>query len=84
LGGTVQDITKRKEREEKENLLMREINHRAKNMLSVVDAISHQTATTRRRAGCTPMSASITATARGSLPGIARLRSLLRHHQFEG
>jgi PAS domain S-box-containing protein len=44
LGGTVQDITERKEREEKEHLLMREINHRAKNMLSVVDAIAHQTA----------------------------------------
>jgi two-component sensor histidine kinase len=45
FGGTVQDITERKEREEKEQLLMREINHRAKNMLSVVDAIAHQTAT---------------------------------------
>ncbi len=43
--GTFQDITERKEREEKEHLLMREINHRAKNMLSVVDAIAHQTAT---------------------------------------
>jgi PAS domain S-box-containing protein len=42
--GTVQDITERKEREEKEHLLMREINHRAKNMLSVVHAIAHQTA----------------------------------------
>jgi two-component sensor histidine kinase len=42
--GTVQDITERKEREEKEHLLMREINHRSKNMLSVVDAIAHQTA----------------------------------------
>jgi PAS domain S-box-containing protein len=42
--GTVQDITERKEREEKEHLLMREINHRAKNMLSVVDSIAHQTA----------------------------------------
>ncbi len=45
FGGTVQDITERKEREEKEHLLMREVNHRAKNMLSVVDAIAHQTAT---------------------------------------
>ncbi len=45
FGGTVQDITERKEREEKEYLLMREINHRAKNMLSVVDAIAHQTVT---------------------------------------
>jgi PAS domain S-box-containing protein len=38
--GTVQDITERKEREEKEHLLMREVNHRAKNMLSVVDSIA--------------------------------------------
>jgi PAS domain S-box-containing protein len=42
--GTVQDITERREREEKEHLLMREINHRSKNMLSVVDAIAHLTA----------------------------------------
>jgi PAS domain S-box-containing protein len=50
--GTVADITERKQlqeesraRAEKEHLLMREMNHRAKNMLSVVDAIAHQTAT---------------------------------------
>jgi PAS domain S-box-containing protein len=43
--GTVQEITERKEREEREHLLMREVNHRTKNMLSVVDAIAHQTAT---------------------------------------
>jgi len=42
--GTCQDISERKEREDKEHLLMREINHRAKNMLSVVHAIAHQTA----------------------------------------
>jgi len=42
--GTVQDITERKEREERERLLMREINHRAKNMLSLVHAIARQTA----------------------------------------
>jgi PAS domain S-box-containing protein len=49
--GTAQDITERKRREEerkeraeREHLLMREVNHRAKNMLSVVDAIAHQTA----------------------------------------
>jgi len=41
--GTVQDITERKKREEKERLLMREVNHRARNMLGVVDAIAHQT-----------------------------------------
>ncbi len=42
--GTAQDVTERKEREGREHLLMREINHRAKNMLSVVEAIAHQTA----------------------------------------
>jgi two-component sensor histidine kinase len=45
IAGTVADITERKEREEKEHLLMREVSHRAKNMLSVVQAIAHQTAT---------------------------------------
>jgi two-component sensor histidine kinase len=45
LVGTVQEITERRARQERDNLLMREINHRAKNMLSVVDAIAHQTAT---------------------------------------
>ncbi len=44
LAGTAQDITERKEREEREHLLIREINHRAKNMLSVVASIAHQTA----------------------------------------
>jgi PAS domain S-box-containing protein len=43
--GTVQDITERKKCEEREHLLMREVSHRAKNMLSVVDAIARQTAT---------------------------------------
>jgi PAS domain S-box-containing protein len=45
VAGTVAYITERKEREEQVQLLMREVNHRAKNMLSVVDAIAHQTAT---------------------------------------
>jgi PAS domain S-box-containing protein len=43
--GTAQDVTERKQREEQVYLLMREVSHRAKNMLSVVDAIAHQTAT---------------------------------------
>jgi PAS domain S-box-containing protein len=43
--GTVADITEYKKREEREHLLMREVSHRAKNMLSVVDAIARQTAT---------------------------------------
>jgi PAS domain S-box-containing protein len=43
LIATAQDITERKQHEEQTQLLMREVNHRAKNMLSVVDAIAHQT-----------------------------------------
>jgi PAS domain S-box-containing protein len=42
--GTAQDITARKLREERERVLFREINHRAKNMLSLVHAIARQTA----------------------------------------
>jgi PAS domain S-box-containing protein len=42
--GTVHDITERKEHEEQERLLIGEINHRAKNMLSVMEAIARQTA----------------------------------------
>jgi len=39
-----QDVTERKVNEERVHLLMREVNHRAKNMLSLVQAIAHQTA----------------------------------------
>jgi PAS domain S-box-containing protein len=47
--GTGQDVTERKraeeerEQREREHLLMREVSHRAKNLLNVVDAIAHQT-----------------------------------------
>jgi two-component sensor histidine kinase len=37
-------VERHREREENERLLMREVNHRAKNVLSVVDVIAHQTA----------------------------------------
>ena len=39
-----QDVTERRSHEEQVQLLLREVNHRAKNMLSVVDAIARQTA----------------------------------------
>jgi PAS domain S-box-containing protein len=39
-----QDVTERKAREERIHLLMREVNHRDKNILSLVQAIAHQTA----------------------------------------
>ena len=39
-----QDVTEQRAHEERVHLLMREINHRAKNMLSLVQAIARQTA----------------------------------------
>jgi two-component sensor histidine kinase len=41
---TNRDITERKAHEEHVRLLVREVNHRAKNMLSVVNSIAHQIA----------------------------------------
>jgi PAS domain S-box-containing protein len=43
VGASV-DITERKQREEQIGLLMREVNHRSKNMLGIVQAIARQTA----------------------------------------
>jgi PAS domain S-box-containing protein len=42
--GVILDITERKKAEEHLQLLMREVNHRAKNMLTLVQAIARQTA----------------------------------------
>ncbi len=42
----VRDITERKRHEEHAELLMREVNHRAKNMLAVVQSVARQTAAT--------------------------------------
>jgi two-component sensor histidine kinase len=44
MAGIALDITERKEREERERLLVREMDHRVKNILTVVDAIAHRTA----------------------------------------
>jgi len=44
IGVMVEEITERKHAEELQSLLMREINHRTKNMLSVVLSIARQTA----------------------------------------
>ena len=40
----IRDISERKMAEERAHLLMREVNHRAKNLLTVVQAIAHQSA----------------------------------------
>jgi PAS domain S-box-containing protein len=41
--GIVRDITERKQREEQVQLLLREVNHRSKNMLTLVQAVARQT-----------------------------------------
>ena len=46
--GIVRDIGESRKREEQVRLLLREVNHRAKNMLSVVQAIASQTAASGR------------------------------------
>ncbi len=43
----VTNMTERKRHEEHVNMLMREVNHRSKNMLAVVQAIARQTAATK-------------------------------------
>jgi PAS domain S-box-containing protein len=45
--GTAADITERKRAEERQLLLVRELNHRTKNLLSVVQSIANQTAASR-------------------------------------
>ncbi len=44
IAGTIIDITARKRSEEHEKLLMHEMNHRTKNLMSVVQAVAQQTA----------------------------------------
>ncbi len=45
--GTIRDISERRKRDEQVQLLLREVNHRAKNMLGVVQAIASQTASSQ-------------------------------------
>lgn len=44
--GTIRDITERKRHEEEVQLLLREVNHRSKNLLALVQAIARQTVST--------------------------------------
>ena len=46
LSVVAEEVTERKRREDQVHLLMREVNHRAKNMLGVVQSIARQTAAT--------------------------------------
>jgi PAS domain S-box-containing protein len=75
--GTIQDITDHKAAEEQTLLLMREVNHRSKNLLAVVQSIAHQMAQASDPA---------TFTLRFSerLAGLASSQDLLVHSQWKG
>jgi PAS domain S-box-containing protein len=75
--GTVIDITERKRSEERIRLLMREVNHRSKNLLAVVQAVAKQTANSSD-----PVAFSARFGQR--LQGLAASHDLLVHNGWEG
>lgn len=75
--GTAQDITERKAAEENTKLLMREVNHRSKNLLAVVQSIAHQMARdTDPEVFASRFSERLT--------GLASCHDLLVHSQWKG
>jgi PAS domain S-box-containing protein len=77
MTGTIQDITDRKAHEEQTLLLMREVNHRSKNLLAVVQSIAHQMAH-----GTDPATFAQRFSER--LAGLASCHDLLVHSQWKG
>lgn len=77
MTGTIQDITDRKAAEEQALLLMREVNHRSKNLLAVVQSIAHQMAQ-----GADPMTFAQRFSER--LAGLASCQDLLVSSQWKG
>jgi PAS domain S-box-containing protein len=75
--GTIQDITDRKAAEEQTLLLMREVNHRSKNLLAVVQSIAHQMAQ-----GADPATFARRFSER--LAGLASSQDLLVRSQWKG
>lgn len=76
LSGVAADITDRKRAEEHQTLLAREVDHRAKNSLAVVQSIVRLT-----RAGS--IKEYITAV-EGRIQALSRVHSLLAHSRWEG
>jgi PAS domain S-box-containing protein len=75
--GTIQDITDMKQAEEQALLLMREVNHRSKNLLAVVQSIAHQMAR-----GGDPET--FTARFAERLTGLAHCQDLLVRSHWQG
>lgn len=76
--GAARDITDRKRAEETQQLLLNELNHRVKNMLASVQAISRQTLRTARDP--TDFADSFS----GRLQSMSRMHSLLTDSGWEG
>ncbi len=76
LIGTTQDITERKQTEERQALLAREVDHRAKNALAVVQAALRLTPRTDVR--------SYVAAVEGRVAALARAHTLLADAQWNG
>jgi PAS domain S-box-containing protein len=64
LGGVTVDITERKSAEERQNLLVREVDHRARNALAVVQSIVRLTRAESKEAYITAVEGRITALSR--------------------
>jgi PAS domain S-box-containing protein len=75
LGANV-DITERREAEEQEAMLMREVDHRAKNVLAVVLSLLHLT---RREGG-----ANYAASLEGRVAAMGRVHTLLAENRWAG
>lgn len=76
LAGTVQDMTDRREAEERRDLLMQEVNHRARNTLAIVQAILRLTR------AATP--AEYARLVEGRIAALARAQSLLAAERWTG
>lgn len=75
--GSILDITERKHSEDHIRFLMREVNHRAKNLLAVVRAIARQTAAHTEASAFTPRFDE-------RLSGLAASYDLLVHNRWQG
>lgn len=76
MAGITLDTTERRAAEERQNLLMQEVDHRAKNMLAVVLAMVRLTPMTSRD--------SFVQTIEGRIAALARAHTLLARSRWEG
>ncbi|MDF2763812.1 MAG: histidine kinase [Rhodospirillales bacterium] len=76
--GSVTDITQRKQAEERQSLLLAELDHRVKNMLAVVQSVVMQTRTSAQSLD------GFTVSLEGRLHAMARTHSLLTQSRWEG